>query len=79
MSITEKELSNYRSYYCIVIYIQNGGMPLYYCGYYYKYGLPVISTTFEEALKLNTRDEAQRILSGMKRPEFKIEEHGLYI
>lgn len=68
-----------KTVWCIVDYL--GGMVMYYEGYYAVDKLngtpmrPVISSNFEDALKLSSREEAEKIRRRMNHPTFKVEEH----
>ncbi len=70
-----------KCFWCIVIYYQ--GMLMYYVGYYGTYNpsqelQPFVTTDFVKALKLHSKEEAERILAEMKLTGYKVEEHGYF-
>jgi hypothetical protein len=67
------------NYLCIVSYI--GATPIYYCGYYKSCNgdehKPVMSVSFDDALKLGTKQEAEKLLFSIGVKHYKVEEHAL--
>lgn len=72
-------------WHCIVNYDNKTQTLMFYTGYYIKedkgyfvQAKPALTEKFEEALKLDTKAEAERILTGLEKPSWKIEEHSYF-
>lgn len=63
--------------WCLVAYI--GANPLYYCGYYKSCQgeslKPVLSVSYDDALKLSSETEAKSLLANMGVSNLRVEEH----
>lgn len=64
-------------FWCIVTYV--GSTPMYYAGYFKAhYGeplKPVISVSFDDALKCHSKEAAQKILNNLNVSGWKVEDH----